>query len=539
MKVDNIKVVVGKEEQTNNNQVSTQNWYINQCGYDINKSKRATFINGVRGTLFYLKKSSNNEVVFTGSIYNQIADFTGYNISGEYYLECNDIKSYTFKIEENRILKVSQKLALKFMEMSRQDSFDIGGNTGYAWRDSHQFSFELNGLAMMYMANPSYYENMTRDIYKVNECEYEELRTQTEPNIIWLLKFGATRYYKWATENGIKLHALIKGQLAYFLYLYPYISEYVTQEFYTTIRDFTISIWSEEECNKSWYEVEGTLSHNLFKTQSVIGTVKGQLPPGYAVIPNLLMWEVAKRDNLETANNFKNSWLNNLTWLINSVDLTNPKYTKGQRMNEYIGINALTQSYELYPTLCPVNILNKIKNLAEVFISRCDNMWDYKQYSTKNDLSNAAKTIWVNEETTGGLCNQPGNVAGVVGICLSLARIINDELMKNRLKQIAISHVDHMFGRNPLGRHFCYTATSEYDGAKLGWVKRYQGGYGNLGYVLGVLDGSPKNENYPYDPKGNTGYTEGWVAFNSAWNMSIAYLNLENKNTNCIGIFKE
>lgn len=543
MKIDNKTIIIGYEERTNDNQVADKKWYINQCGYDVDKSKRATFTNGVRGCTFYLKDSTTDEVVFTGIIYNQIADFTKFNTAGEYYLECNGVKSYTFKIADNRILDVSLPNALKFMEMSRQDAFDVGGNTGYAWRDSHQFSFELNSLVMMYMANPSYYDNLPHDVYKVDKCEYTELQTQNEPNIIWLIKYGVTRYYDWCTNKGVTLHALIKGQLAYFLYLYPYIANYVTQEFYEQIRDFAITQWSVASCNKTWYDSSSyyltgsSINHNLFTTQNVIGNIKGCVPPGYAIVPNLMMYEVLKRDGIDGYQNYLDSAINNLNWLL-SLDLTNSKYTKGQRMNEYIVIHNITYIYEMYPNLCPSNTYEIILNIAKVFISRSNNIWDYRQYRTEGDLTNSTSNLWVNEETSGGLCNQPGNVAGFLGVCLMLARVIDDEIIVKKLKQIGISHIDHVYGRNPLGRHFCYTATSEFDGAKLGWIERYQGGFGNLGYCIGVLDGSPKNENYIYNPSGSTGYTEGWVAFNTAWNMSLAYLCGEDKNiTDGIGIF--
>ena len=536
MKIDNKTIIIGYEERTNDNQVADKKWYINQCGYDVDKSKRATFTNGVRGCTFYLKDSTTNKVVFTGIIYNQIADFTKFTTVGEYYLECRGVKSYSFKIAENRILDVSLSNALKFMEMSRQDAFDVGGNTGYGWRDSHQFSFELNSLVIMYMSNPSYYNNLPKNVYKVNECEYTELQNQNEPNIIWLIKFGVTRYYKWATEKNIQLHALIKGQLAYFLYIYPYITDYITREFYEQIRDFTISQWSINSCNKTWYDI-GSNYHNLFSTQSLVGGIKGCLPPGYAIVPNLMMYEVLKRDGIDGYQNYLDSAINNLVWLL-SLDLTDSKYTKGQRMNEYIVIHNLTYAYEMYPSLCPSNTYQTILNIAKTFISRSNNIWDYRQYRTKNDLTNNTSSLWVNEETTGGLCNQPGNVAGFLGVCLMLARVINDNIISNKLKQIGIAHIDHVYGRNPLGRHFCYAATNEFDGAKLGWVKRYQGGFGNLGYCVGVLDGSPKETNYPYNPNGDTGYTEGWVAFNTPWNMSLAYLCAEDKNiTDGIGIF--
>lgn len=544
MKIGNRKVIIGYEERTNYNQATDRKWYINQCGYDTDKSKRATFTNGVRGSKFYIKDATTNEVVFTGIIYNQIADFTKFTVAGEYYLDCMDIKSYTFKIADNRILDVSLPNALKFMEMSRQDAFDIGGNSGYAWRDSHQFSFELNSLVMMYMANPSYYDNLPHDVYKVDKCEYTELQTQNEPNIIWLIKYGVTRYYDWCTNKGVTLHALIKGQLAYFLYLYPYITNYVTQEFYEQIRDFTITQWSVTSCNKTWYDSSGyyltgsSINHNLFTTQNVIGNIKGCVPPGYAIVPNLMMYEVLKRDGIDGYQNYLDSAINNLNWLL-SLDLTDSKYTKGQRMNEYIVIHNLTYVYEMYPNLCPSNTYQTILKIAKTFISRSNNIWDYRQYKTKGDLNNNTSTLWVNEETSGGLCNQPGNVAGFLGVCLMLARIIDNEIIVKKLKQIGISHIDHVYGRNPLGRHFCYAAISEFDGAELGWVERYQGGFGNLGYCIGVLDGSPKETNYPYNPSGDTGYTEGWVSFNTAWNMSLAYLSAEDKHiTDGIGLFK-
>lgn len=533
--MSNRKIVIGYPEWENENQYTRKSWCINQCGYDVDKTKRATITNMKRNTQFSLVRVADDVVVFKGKVKNQIADFSAFQSAGEYYLKCGGVKSYTFTIGENRMFNISAPLAVKFMEMSRQDTFDVGSSTGFGWRDSHQFSFELNALVMMYMANPDYYNSQPYDVYKVNECEYAELQTQTEPNIIWLMKFGALRYYDWGKNQGVQLHALIKGQLAYFLYLYPHISNYVSEDFYTQIRDFAIEQWSVSSCNKSWFDVSG-VDDNLFTTQSAIGTAKGMLPPGYAIVPNLMMWEVAKRDGLEGAQNFFDAAYNNMNWLVNSVDLANPAYTKGQRMSEYITFHSLTYFYEMYPDLCPEGTYEYIVNIAKVLISRSNNLWDYTQFQSQDDLSGATSTVWVNKETKGsGLCNNPGYV-GMMNVYYSLARVIKDEVIVKKLKQLAITHLDHAYGRNPLGRHFCYTATEEFDGAKLGWVKRYQGGAGNLQYCIGMLDGSPKEENFPYNPSGDTGYTEGWIAFNSAWNMSLAYLVAENC-ANGIGIF--
>ena len=159
--------------------------FLNQSGYDVGRSKRATVTNVKNGTTFYIK-DTNDTIVYTGIVEFQIANFTNFDTVGEYYLNVDSVNSYNFKIEDNYIATISQKPALDFMAQSRQDVFNTGGNTGYAWRDSHQFSFELHGLCMQYMSNPSYYEGLPYSIPEIDTCEYTELQTQNEPDIIRL-----------------------------------------------------------------------------------------------------------------------------------------------------------------------------------------------------------------------------------------------------------------------------------------------------------------------------------------------------------------
>ncbi|MEM8970016.1 MAG: hypothetical protein AAGE93_26605, partial [Bacteroidota bacterium] len=103
---------------------------------------------------------------------------------------------------------------------------------------------------------------------------------------------------------------------------------------------------------------------------------------------------------------------------------------------------------------------------------------------------------------------------------------VNDSQKQQRLEELAIAYVDHMFGRNPAGRHFGFDATTDFAGVELGWYKEWQGGAGILQTARGVLDGSPKETTYPYHPEaGDPGHTEGWVTFNTAWNIGLAYLS--------------
>lgn len=488
--------------------------FVNQSGYDLNKPKRFTAPGIADGTSFNVKKGTT--VVYTGTVNGNIGDFSGFNPAtdpGEYYIECAGKTSVNFSIGPYWMQRVSVEDAMQFMIQSRSDTF-CWGTAGVGWRDSHQFSFEMNSLALMYMSNPALFERLP---YTVNAsgCEYPELQTQTEPDIIWLMKFAAKRYWDKKTVEGYNLHEMTKAQLAYFLYIYPEISQWVSSSFYQQIRDFAIQEWSNINCNLSWYDISGH-DHDLFKTKTVIGTGKGSYPPGHSIIPNLMMYEVLKRDGLSGYQSYFDAAYNNCQWVINNVDWNDPATTKGQRMSEHITLEALVYFQEIYPTLAPAGLLNKINFWADVMIARSGNLWDFRKYDDPADGSGTGNT-WIIPSY-----NEPGNVAGFMAPAYAARRVMTDQTKKNRLQEIAIGQIDHTFGRNPFGRHFCHDA-QVFEGVETGWFSEYSGGNGVLGNVPAVLDASPKEASYPYNPSADPGYVEGWVAFNTAWNCSLAY----------------
>lgn len=205
--------------------------FVNQIGYDNGTSMRATIPNA-DGKEFKVVNRATGEAAYTGTAVGGIADFTGLTADTDttFYITCADKQqSYDFEIGTNLIQRRSMKQALAFMVQTRSDA-NVKGDNAIAWRDSHQFSFELNGLVLQYMANPSVYDNMPQTIFaegtyvgtnKLTGTEYEDLKTQNEPDIIWLIKFAARRYYDWGCTQGKKLHMLTKEQLAYYLYLAP------------------------------------------------------------------------------------------------------------------------------------------------------------------------------------------------------------------------------------------------------------------------------------------------------------------------------
>lgn len=205
--------------------------FVNQIGYDNGTSMRATIPNA-DGKEFRVVNRATGEAAYTGTVVGGIADFTGLTADTDttFYITCADKQqSYDFEIGTNLIQRRSMKQALAFMVQTRSDA-NVKGDNSIAWRDSHQFSFELNGLVLQYMANPSVYDNMPQTIFaegtyvgtnKLTGTEYEDLKTQNEPDIIWLIKFAARRYYDWGCTQGKKLHMLTKEQLAHYLYLAP------------------------------------------------------------------------------------------------------------------------------------------------------------------------------------------------------------------------------------------------------------------------------------------------------------------------------
>jgi hypothetical protein len=149
-------------------------------------------------------------------------------------------------------------------------------------------------------------------------------------------------------------------------------------------------------------------------------------------------------------------------------------------------------------------------------VARSDNLWDFRKLSD---------TQWTPTGDKPQMWNEVGNVTGFPACLLAAMQVLDDAALKERLEQIAYAHFDNMAGRNPCGRHFGFMAAQEVEGVELGWYSRHPGGIGQLEKARFVLDGAPKNGHYPYSPeKGNISWTEGWVNFNTAFDLSLAYL---------------
>ncbi|MGC9451816.1 MAG: putative Ig domain-containing protein [Oceanipulchritudo sp.] len=497
---------------------------VNQSGYNVDRPKRFTAPLAADGTVFTVTREGQAEVLFSGELSNGAGDFSGFQPSdnpGPYVVHVTgEGTSFPFGIGDAWMERVSYQRAIDFMVDSRRNHGFIpeppadgsienppleSSSLGIAWRDSHQFSFELSSLISMYCANPSAFTAGRMRVQGTYENLRQELPAGT-PEIVQLIYWGVDLYLRSEVN-----HTLLKEQLAWFLYFYPAYSEYIPYSVYEEVRDYLFPIWDQPARDRfNWYDIGH--SANLLEVFTVIGSGKGSFPPGHSVLPNLMMYEIALSEGMPDPEQYFHAAYNQAEWLINNLDLTDPATTKGQRMSEHVLMEGLAVFRMLYPDRAPAGLMAMIEQWADIMIARSDNMWDFRKYSD---------TVW-----TIPSYNEPGNVAGFPGSAFPVRLVLDDAARRQALERIAIAQIDNMFGRNPLNRHFSYDAAdpeSGFEGVERGWSTYYAGGVGQLQDARGVLDGSPKDSAYPYDPNDGPGYTEGWVAFNAAWNAALAW----------------
>ncbi|MDZ8119097.1 discoidin domain-containing protein [Pontiella agarivorans] len=491
--------------------------YLNQSGFNLNKPKRFTAPTVEDGTPFNLVNKRTHESVFSGTVLNHIGDFSAFNPDSqdEFIVKIGPHTSFPFRIGHWWLEKVTYQNAVTFMDQSRHyfGNYKKKCRGSFGWRDDHHFGWELNTLVPQYLSNPSAYERMP------NTIEYEQLDgfngvlepfNENAPDIVKLIHFGADVIVTQKAD-----HAFLKEQLAYFVYAWPALKQWLPEQNYRVIRDYVFNVWGKESVGFE-YPYDLVKDHNLFETKTLIGTNKGELPPGHSVLPNLLMYEVAKRENCTDAQRYFEAAYNQVEWMIQHLDWNDPLTTKGQRMSEHITMTGLGLMLSKYANRAPEGLADKIEAWKTVAIARSANMWDFRKVSdTQWCLTGPKKTMW----------NEPGNLLGFPSCVLAALSATPDSEQNERLREISKSQMDNAFGRNPTGRHFSYDAPREIEGCELGWYSYHRGGIGQLANTPFVFDGAPKNEHYPYNPDaGNVGWTEGWVQFNVAFNLSLAYM---------------
>jgi hypothetical protein len=503
-----------------NNEPYVPKIYINQSGYNLGKPKRFTSPLTKNGTPFKIIEKGTSNSLFSGKILNNIGDFSDFNpvTEKEFVIVADTFKSFPFRVGMWWIERTTYQNAINFMIDSRHyvGNYTKKCSGTFSWRDDSHFGWELHTLVPQYLSNPDAYLRMP------NQVKYQAPTDTT----LW----GALKPYNESAPDIVKLihwgadviisqkltHEHFKGQLAYFLYAWPYIKKWLPQQNYDLVKEFAFQVWQLKTVDKS-YAYNESNDHDMLALKTNIGTTKGALPPGASIIPNLMMYEVAKREKMKDVEMYFNSAYNQVKWMIENLDWNDPITTKGQRMSEFITMTSLTYMLNQYPNKAPIGLKEKIDDWADVVIRRSDNMWDFRKLDDKDG--------WCPTGTLPQHWNEVGNIVGFPAAIISMIQYIDNKDKANRLEEIAFAHLDNSFGRNPCGRHCSFDAETEIEGVDLGWYHQHPGGIGQLENARFVLDGSPKNAHYPYHPeRGDIGWTEGWVSFNVAYNLSLAYM---------------
>jgi hypothetical protein len=494
--------------------------YLNQSGFNLGKPKRFTAPMLTDETSFEMRSATGGAAVFTGKLSQHIGDFTTFNPTDEreYVVVAGTNSSVPFRIGSWWLERVTYQNAVNFMVDSRHH---VGNDRAvcqgsFGWRDDHHFGWELHTLVPQFLSNPSAYERMPRQIQyekPANPKLWGALQPYRDdaPDLVKLIHWGADVIVTQGTT-----HEMLKAQLAYFLYAWPWLKEWLSEQNYQVVRDFTFAHWSDALCDRQYPHDESD-GHDLLALKTKLGSTKGALPPGFSIEPNLLLYEVAKREGRADAEKYYQAACNQAGWIIANLDWNDPQSTKGQRMSEFITMTGLAHLLREYPDRAPAGLQAKINAWADVAMRRSTNLWDFRK------LDDGDRWTPMGEKPT--MWNEPGNVVGLPAALLAAEPFLTNAAMQARIEQLVWSHFDNLFGRNPTGRHFSYDAPREVEGVEHGWFSYLQGGIGRLADARFVLDGSPKDAHYPYHPeKGNLGWTEGWVQFNTAFNVSLAYL---------------
>jgi hypothetical protein len=495
--------------------------FLNQAGFNSGKPKRFTAPTLKDGIEFQILPAAGGAPVFTGRIEGNVGDLTAFEPKngGEYVVVAGGLTSVPFRVEPWLIERITYQGAVDFMVDSRHyvgnDRRKCVGS--YGWRDDHHFGWQLHTLVPQWLSNPAAYERMPRQVtYEAptDPALWGKLEPPLEnaPDIVKLIHWGADVI---VTQNTT--HELMKSQLAYFLYAWPWLKDYLPAQNYEVVRDFAFEQWANPVADHK-YPYDESAEHDLLAVKTKIGNTKGAYPPGFSIQPNLLMYEVANREKRPDAQKYLDAAVAQADWIVQNLDWNDPQTTKGQRMSEFITMTGLAHLLRDYPDRAPAGLAKKINEWADVVIRRSDNLWDFRKLGDAPDQ-------WTPMGDKPTMWNEPGNVVGLPAAILAAKPFITDPKKQARLNEIAWAHFDSLFGRNPTGRHFSYDAPREIAGVEHGWYNFHVGGIGRLEHARFVIDGSPKNQHFPFHPEvGNVGWTEGWIQHNTPFNLSLAYL---------------
>jgi hypothetical protein len=412
-------------------------------------------------------------------------------------------------------------------------------------------------LTLFYLADPKRVEAMPRQIdweadkkrvmspdFKFNDKDpgakwfmdsvraYYDLEPPAAdaPDVVKLIHWGAGFYLvnplthdpskdpdKW------KVHPQTVEQMAYVLWAWPVLKQWLPESFYERVRDFVFGNWRPSREISSWWDPATYLKPEDLAEGNPMGGLlhpyKGRHAPGHSIVPNLLMHEVAKREGRDDAGIYLDAAVKQAEWCVKNLDWNDPRTTKGHRMSEPRTIPGLVWLLQKYPEKASAGLKEKINAWVDVALSRSDNMWDYRRYDMKDHWSIPK-------------INDVGNLIGLPTIATAAGWVVDDPAKKARLEEISIAAIDHLFGRNPRLAAAPAKPDMGFPEVERGWPKKYKDDTcARLELCRGSLSSAPGTEMFPFNPEGSYRHPEGWVNYGAAWCLSLAYSRFDKAGT--------
>lgn len=540
--------------------LSEQPIALNQVGFETARSKRFTAPKGRDGTPFAVRLAIGGDPLFRGTIGGGIGDFSAFkpeDSTGHFVVELEGpakVVSDPFLIRTNLYQEQFRQAAVDFLIDTRSA---VGSHPsafgGCPWRDGNYYDAIIPALVMFYLADPEGMKSMPRQLdwaadkkrvtapdFVFSEKDpggkgfmdtvkaYYELEPPAvdAPDVVKLIHWGAGVYLVnpktqdiMGDPTKLKIHPQTVEQMAYFIWAWPTLAQWLPQSFYDQVRDFVFTNWSPSLEISRWWDSKTYLSPEDIKEinpmAGLLHPYKGRHAPGHSIVPNLLLHEVAKREGRSDAAIYLDAAVKQAEWCVKNLDWNDPRTTKGHRMSEHRTIPSLVWLLQKYPAKAPAGLREKIEEWVDVALSRSDNVWDYRRYDMKNNWSIPK-------------LNDVGNLLSLPAIATAAAWVVDDPNKKARLEQVSTAAIDHVFGRNPRLAAAPAKPQMGFPEVERGWPKHHpENKCARLETCRGSISSAPGTEMFPFIPDGAYRHAEGWVNYGAAWCISLAYLKFD------------
>ncbi|MEO5715122.1 MAG: hypothetical protein ABIT37_16710 [Luteolibacter sp.] len=538
---------------------------VNQIGYATLQSKRFTAPLSPNGTPFMVRRENDPQPLYRGEIRGNIGDFSTFQpaASSAHYVveirggELTPGTSDPFLIRPDIWREQYWQPAVDFFIDSRSvTGTHPSAFGGCPWRDGNYYDAVIPSLVMLYLADPDRIAAMPRQIdweadkkrvlgpafhYDAENPEsagvmeavskyYTELDAPSPdaPDVVKLIHWGAGFYLmKPVTRDPMgdpeppQIHSQTVEQIAYVVWAWPVLKRWLPQSFYDRCRDFCFANWQNSLVIDKWWDPAGYDAPPTGPNPMAgrLHPYKGRHAPGHSIVPNLLMHEIAKRENRNDAATYLDAAVAQAEFIVRTLDWNDPRSTKGHRMSEHRTIPNLVWLLQKYPDRAPAGLKAKITEWAEVAVKRSENMWDFRRYDD-------------GEHWTIPKLSDVGNWVSFPAIAMSASWVIDDPSLKSRLQELAVSHADFVFGRNPRLAAAPQDPKMGFPEIERGWPVGHQLNVcARLEKCRGSISSGPGSEMFPFNPEGAFRHAEGWVNYGAGWCVSLAYQQFDAAGT--------